>query len=295
MQENQNPSDEPQDRNQKDRVRDFFSRPEITGIAIAFWFFVGSFFLLRFYIYSHIPNDPERTKVLIETLFSLVLGIVVIIQAGIYFRQAEFMKQQATTLEGQKEIADRLATTALKQFEITDRPWLAVDVVLISPLTFTEQGGNVTFLITAKNVGRSVAVNASINAAVIVPVLGGNVWDSVLAEQTRLCQNIHSEFMSYAIFPDGVYGLNSGFGISPQDLDRGRLMDTDFIQIYLVGCADYQFSGHEAHHQTRFIYEVHRTDPAHPGIRLGIIRGQDTPLERLILDKMIVGRGDYAD
>jgi hypothetical protein len=101
MQQDQDSDNESQEREQKDRVRDSLSRPEITGIAIAFWIFVTSFFLLRLYIYDHVPVDPERTKVLIESMFSLVLAIVVIVQAGIYFKQAKALdKQIKATKEG---------------------------------------------------------------------------------------------------------------------------------------------------------------------------------------------------
>jgi hypothetical protein len=299
MQEDQNASKETQEPEQKDRVRDFLSREEITGISIGIWLFAFGFFLLRLYIYDHIPADPDRTTVLIDSMFSLVLAIVVILQSVIYAQQAKFMKQQAKSMEEQRIISDNLASIALRQFEITDRPWLKVDVSLRGPLTFSDQGGNLgPFHIVAKNVGRSVAVHATFNTKVVIPPLGGNVWAQVLAEQTRVCQNIHSEFMSYAVFPNDVYSLDNSFGLNQEELERGRLVGpgfrTDFVQIYLVGCVDYQFSGQDAHHQTRFIYEVIRTEAEHPGT-FGIHIGQDVPLERLMLQKMIVGRGDYAD
>lgn len=105
--------------------------------------------------------------------------------------------------------------------------------------------------------------------------------------------------MSYAIFPESNYVLDMGFGIGPDDLERGRLAGadfrTDFFSIYFVGCVDYQFSGHESHHQTRFIYEVHRTDVNNPNIWLALSIGQDIPVAALVLHKMIIGRGDYAD
>lgn len=128
-----------------------------------------------------------------------------------------------------------------------------------------------------------------------MPGLGGDVWSAVLAEQLQVCQNISSRFMSYAVFPGDAFPLNMTFGISPEQLERGRLMQTDFFSIYLVGCADYQFSGHDAHHQTRFVYEVHRVNTDHPHSRLGLSIGQDVPEEHLILDKMFIGGGDNAD
>lgn len=94
MQKHQESGGEGQKREEQENVRDFLSRPQITGIAIAIWVFVLGFFLLRLYIYDHIPTDPERTKVLIESMFSLALGIVVAMQAAIYFRQAKALDAQ---------------------------------------------------------------------------------------------------------------------------------------------------------------------------------------------------------
>jgi len=61
------------------------------------------------------------------------------------------------------------------------------------------------------------------------------------------------------------------------------------------GCVDYQFSGHDAHHQTGFSYQVYRTEIGHGNATFAILIGEDVPMERLLLVKTIVGRGDYAD
>ena len=262
----------------------------VTGIAIAFWAFFFGAIALWIVIHDHVADPAKSFEVFIASLFSLAIVIVVIVHAYMYFRQAK-------ALDAQLEVSNRLAITALRQFEITDRPWLGVEVRLIGPLAFNEQGTNLNCRFIAKNVGRSVAVNATINAKVVIPSLGGDVYRYVFAEQSQVCQNVNSGFMSYAIFPDATFISDIGFGIGPEDLERGRLAGddfrTDFFQIYLVGCVDYQFSGHDIHHQTRFIYEVYRTDPA--GVRLALSIGQDVPLERLALYKTIIGRGDYAD
>jgi hypothetical protein len=94
MQEDKNPGGEAQEGSEQDTVRDFLSRPQITRISIAVWIFIAGFFLLRLYIYDHVPSDPDRTKVLIESMFSLALGIVIAMQAAIYFRQAKILDAQ---------------------------------------------------------------------------------------------------------------------------------------------------------------------------------------------------------
>lgn len=94
MDEYQDSSKETQEGKQQDRVREFLSRPEVTGIAIAIWFFLGGLFLLRLYIYDHIPTDPGRTAVLVESMFSLAIVIVVVVHAVMYLRQAKAMDAQ---------------------------------------------------------------------------------------------------------------------------------------------------------------------------------------------------------
>ena len=101
--------------------------------------------------------------------------------------------------------------------------------------------------------------------------------------------------MSYALFPDRSFIQEIGFGLGPQELEMGRWGESKFIQIYFVGCADYQFSGHDAHHQTRFSYQVHRIEIGHGNATFAIQIGEDVPIERLVLRKTIMGRGDYAD
>jgi hypothetical protein len=105
MQEHQNSNGDTQKGEEQDDIRDFLSRPQITRIAIAVWVFVLGFFLLRLYIYDHIPTDPERTKVLVESMFSLALGIVIAMQAAIYFRQAKALDAQQKIMQRQHEDA----------------------------------------------------------------------------------------------------------------------------------------------------------------------------------------------
>jgi hypothetical protein len=211
-------------------------------------------------------------------------------QAAIYFRQAK-------ALDAQQRSTEHLAATALKQFEITDRPWLWFDADFSGPLTFTDGNMELPFRLVAKNVGRSVAVNATINAKVVIPRLGPNcdLYAEVLAEQQKVCQNVKSRFNSYTIFPDGVYELGMAFNVGLQEVENGRLPKTNFITAYLVGCVDYKFPGHEAHHQTRFACEVLRAHSENPNIKLSLEIGQDVPLERLILRKLFISGGDYAD
>lgn len=63
--------------------------PPITGTAIAVWAFVIGGGFLWFFLHSYISETSEAIKLWVESIFSLALVIVVIIQALIYFRQAK--------------------------------------------------------------------------------------------------------------------------------------------------------------------------------------------------------------
>jgi hypothetical protein len=233
------------------------------------------------------PDNPQAgIKFASDAIFSLLALTVIIIQAVIYAQQAIFMKQQAETLDKQREASVQLAETAFKQFEITDRPWLAFDAEVTSPLTFNEQNMQLGFKLSAKNVGRSVAVNATIKSKIVIPRLGAdcNIWGEVRMAQQSLCQNVQSPLMPCPVFPDEVIYMEQGFALGWPEIERGRLPGTDIMQIYLVGCVDYQFAGHDAHHQTGFGCEIRGAERI----------GEDVPLEHLKLMRMFMGGCDYA-
>src|SRR5215216_3094965 len=188
-----------------------------TGIAIAIWVFILAGGLMAYVSAFYVNEQSVRVNFFVGSLFSIAAVIVVVIQAVIYDRQAK-------ALDAQLQISERLATTALRQFEITDRPWLAVVIELISPLTFDEQGGYLTFRIFAKNVGRSVALNATVNTKIVIPIFSGELSGQVMAEQLRVCQTVDSRFMSYAVFPEQTFVSDRGFRLGQQELEQSRIM-----------------------------------------------------------------------
>jgi len=254
-------------------------RPSVTVICI--WFFV--FFSVIFWVFlrKQIPVQSEYIKLSIESMFNIALLILVVVQTGLYYRQSK-------ALDAQTEISERLAKTALRQVEITDRPWLAVDVLLTTALTFDEHGGHLTVKFDVQNIGRSVAVNMTVNAKLVVPRFEGDIFRAVMAEQSQVCQSINSKIMSYAIFPERKFVQGIQFTITPDEIEQGRVGPSNYFVLYVVGCVDYQFGGHDTHHQTRFNYQVLRKQGA-------LNRLENTPLESLFLQHMIAGGGDYAD
>ncbi len=242
---------------------------------------------------------PKDTEVGIMAVVATVTLLAIMGQIFVTVLQWKAMKdsvERTDTLIKQNEniikTAEDSAETARKAYERTDRPWLAVDIGIISPLTFNEQGGHLTFRISTINIGRSVALNATINPAIFAQRPESGMLENVHNAQAQACQSIDSRFMSYAMFPNQPYTVEHTFGFTVPE--RTEAIGSDFFMLYLVGCIDYQFSGHDVHHQTRFIYEIHATPAENPRDILALANNQDVPIERLLLQKSFMG-GDYAD
>jgi hypothetical protein len=202
--------------------------------------------------------------------------------------QLSVMREQLITMESQIEIAQR-------QFELTGRPWLAFSVRPVSPLTFGDQGSmSLTLSLTARNVGRSVAVNVTINARIIVAKFL-SAQQQIIDEQRLVCRSVFTEVLSYVVFPEEAHTAPISFNLDGRTLEKGRSPNTHIIDLFLVGCVDYQFSGHDRHHQTRFAYEIRRKTVDFPKSIGVIMIGESVPLEHVYLQKSFIGGCDYAD
>jgi hypothetical protein len=249
----------------------------LIGLACAIWIPLG-----------------QRGQVFAQSALSLAIFVVVIFQACIYFRQARALDRQVRYAARQTRLSRQLTKTALNQFEVTDRPWVKFEAQFTKSLIFDGRGGVDTQLrVRAKNIGRSVALNTTINVALIAPnmALGGDGPGEILAEQAKVCQHVDSTYSAYVLFPEDVYEFLKGFSLTNEQIERGRLAGTSFIKFVFVGCVDYQFVGHERHHQTRFAYEIVRRVPEG---RLPLLVDADVSIHELTLEKMFMG-GDYAD
>jgi len=279
MDQTENSNNKNSDQENEAALREFFWVSLYVGCAVVFFgLVVGTLVIAGNWLDRRISDPVQFVTV---NLLNVLIFVAIVAQVLIYRKQWKIMERQWSETKKQSE-------TALKQFETTDRPWLSFHVAPSKSLTFTDNGLEMQFKVAAKNIGRSVAINATINAKPIIPQLGAgyDVFGEVKREQERVCSNVDSKFLSYIIFPGDDYTIYQGACLSQEQVERGRLLETPIFAIYLVGCVDYQFVGHERHHQTRFIYEVRS------GIGLNI--GKDVPLPELALRKHFFG-GDYAD
>ncbi|HEY0375989.1 MAG TPA: hypothetical protein VGC87_03445 [Pyrinomonadaceae bacterium] len=210
----------------------------------------------------------------------------------------EIVKQNERLVRSGEEQATALreqAGIALKQFEITDRPWLDVEAVPNGPLEFRDDAANLTVRFTVKNVGRSVALRATLTARVFVPTKAAGFFDDAVAQQRKICSEVNSNIMAFALFPNNTLTLDSGFSVATQVLRSTHLGPYGFASFLIVGCADYQINGQTAHHQTGFIYEVYKGDPVYPNAYIVPRIGEDVPPDLLRIRKPFLINGDYVN
>jgi hypothetical protein len=82
----------PDNRDRNDQQADII--PPATGVALAVIVFLVFGSLTFLAVHHYIPDNAKRAEVFLASMFSLAIVIVVIIQAGIYFKQSKALDAQ---------------------------------------------------------------------------------------------------------------------------------------------------------------------------------------------------------
>jgi len=178
-------------------------------------------------------------------------------------KQLGIVQKQVDAAQKQANAATREASVLQKQFEAADRPWIAVDVSINSPLTYDSNGVHVGFDIIPKNIGRSPAQNMSIQV-MLKPSLMGDNLDGIVK---RICNDIAIQGtrwpLRYVLFPGDHYIQPTVLNMSVDDINsyfQGKLPPetgpTDLIPIALVGCVGYTYESSPRHHKTGIALDV---------------------------------------
>jgi hypothetical protein len=156
--------------------------------------------------------------------------------------------------------ANSAADTAAAQLEMTDRPWVTIDVVITGPLTYSDKEGVfMSFLFIPKNIGRSPAQNVLISP-MLIPAFP---FDDIRKEQNGICKNVgESGFSTYVLFPNEPFSESFRIEESPESIVKrwGKQPQgwglPDPMPVTLVGCVDYTYETSRVHHQTGFALDV---------------------------------------
>lgn len=184
-------------------------------------------------------------------------------------------------------------------FNATHRPWVSV-AVAIGPkgLYFDSSGANLHLTFRCKNTGKTPAVNVWVETQTFLESQDRRP----LEEQRRACDHVrtrrdHPSAPGTTIFPGDTAHFNYVYSfIGRDDLEQEASQHYGFISPVIVGCVDYRFTfGEPAHHQTGFIYYLHKIAPngAHLAIRPadGDVPGTSLHLEQTF----VASSGFFAD
>ena len=177
--------------------------------------------------------------------------------------QLGIVQEQVGAAQKQANAAVREASVMQKQFEAADRPWIAVDVSINSPLTYDKNGAHIGFDISPKNIGRSTAQNIAVQVGLKTSTMGDDLSKIV----KRICNGIAAQHgrwpLRYVLFPGDRFIQPTILGESSDEIDsyfRGQLPleagPVDLIPITLVGCIDYTYESSPRHHQTGIAIDV---------------------------------------
>jgi hypothetical protein len=221
----------------------------------------------------------------------------------------EIQKQTPAITKASRAAQDQIAAMQ-KQTELAERPW--VKIVSITPksqLAFGTDTVSLSFSITMKNVGKSVALNVSpvgklFPATFDEPLTNAESmkWKNALCGQPKPVPNPnpnpHPLVSSLYLFPgdqtsakDGDSGTPTDYAFSssiPQDeitntiLPRFPGQIKRYLSLVLVGCVEYQFSFQGELHHTHFNYTVIRFPPPLP-LQEGFEIGRNVPANQIKL------------
>lgn len=187
------------------------------------------------------------------------------------------------------------ATTASRQLEMADRPWLKESVTSDAPFLFQNGAISWAVLVRASNVGHSVATGVFVQTKLIA-LVGADYVDGPRQQLNEFCDKVANTAINptkwgVSVFPNDSSDLPSSLIMWPKEvqansIDGGADLGRSIFPM-LIGCIDYQYPTSEHRHQTRFIYDVlYKTQPF-------ISIGKTLPMEGIRLSRHSVS-GQYA-
>jgi hypothetical protein len=132
-------------------------------------------------------RDP---KFALECLGFVVLCVYAIFTVRMYYANRD-----------SADAATQSANTASRQLEMADRPWVTIDIMIASPLTYEKDRVTMTFDFIPKNIGHSPAQNVLIVPELLPVFMGDDLRDM----QKRICDSanqVTGAFPRYVIFPE---------------------------------------------------------------------------------------------
>jgi hypothetical protein len=188
---------------------------------------------------------------------------------------------QARATQQAANAARSTAEVTARQIELAQRPWISIDTLIVSPLTFTPGGAaQVTLKFAIRNVGSTPAKGLSVQPEMYIA--SRDKQDPVM-ERSKVCeQNRTREAGADGIlFPKGEFTKFVTFYGDAKDIVEESNRTGSFSPAVIV-CANYRSTFDDrARYTTGIIYYLRRIDPSHPGIYSRMKNGVEVPQEFL--------------
>jgi hypothetical protein len=202
------------------------------------------------------------------------LATVAIFFSGVVFGIVSFF-QWKTSKEAAQPAQDAVKI-ARQTLDLSNRPWLSVDIQQKSPLAFNAIGAQMSINFSLKNVGHTPALNTRYRGNIVT--LPEKTFMTVELRKAGQDECVFGEFagslqLQSPIFPD-EQPYNGAWQAATSWKEIGQWWQSEsvgpknrprFGRFYLVACSDHQTAFTSDHHQTAY------------GFLLGIPQGTGTP------------------
>jgi hypothetical protein len=199
--------------------------------------------------------------------FVEIAGVVVLTIYTLFTIQMYYANKKAA------DAAKSAADTAATQLELSERPWVTVEITLKEPphahspspgLTFNSDGtASLNVFVVIRNIGHSIAKSIYVRPQMYPPV-----FDRILTEpvsrQKSWCDKVRTEItvegQLISLFPGEEDTVNYTLGMGRDDIQAARgseaFFKTNEIIPIVYGCVNYKSSISSGIHQTPFIYHM---------------------------------------
>jgi hypothetical protein len=178
-------------------------------------------------------------------IFTIVLSIISAITAAILWKTDE---------------------TLNRTLQLTQRPWIDVSAEIDGPLEWNKDGFIIPFKIVSKNTGYAPATNLFVTIRPISLKKQPFYAAEIIRENCDTLGALGTNSFGKVIFRDGISTQRIKSSVSNSEFDG------EIVPPFVILCAAYAFSLVHEGAKTAILYQLFRSDPAHPGAGFTIER-----------------------
>jgi hypothetical protein len=219
----------------------------------------------------------------------LLGGSCVVLALG--FLMIAVWQSRAASLAIQKAADATQSTTQAiaRQLELSQRPWVSINAIIASPLTYDSEGAaEVTLKLAIRNVGSTPAKGLSVEPKMFIASLGEQ--DPVMV-RSRVCEENRTRGAGKdgTLFPTAELAKLVTFHTDAKEILRESNRTGSFSPAFVI-CASYRSTFDDrSRYTTGTIYYLRRIDPARPGMFVRMTNGMEIPRDLLALNYDPIG------